>query len=340
MPRSAHRLVVAALAAMAVAVLSTAACGTTATHRSAPAPAPTLPEHDVPYGAFLGSDDAGVQHIAQFGAWAGREATVGHTYLPGTAWSDIDESSELLAPWTAWRAAEPPRMLVLNVPLLEPNEPPQPDAQVRALLKQGVAGAFDTRFAALGRELVAGGAPDTVLVLGWEMNSVNYTSRCFPDPKAWIAYWRHIVGVLRAVPGQHFRFDYTPDRGPDLIPWTTCYPGDDVVDILGMDSYDQDPGRTFQEYVEQPYGLQAQADFAAARGKPISFAEWGLLAYGDDPSYVTSMLHWISTHATVYETIADYCPAGVWQCASNPASSAAYRAALRRPPGPASSSAP
>ena len=40
-------------------------------------------------------------------------------------------------------------------------------------------------------------------------------------------------------------------RGPDAVPWTQCYPGDDTVDIIGMDSYDQPSGLTFDEQVER-----------------------------------------------------------------------------------------
>jgi hypothetical protein len=299
-----------------------------------------LPDHGVPFGAFLGSDDSGVRNIAGFSAWAGREPIVGHTYLPGGSWTDLDQSTGLLDPWLAWRKAQADRILVLNVPMLEPNEPPLPADQVVDLLHRSAAGEFDAHFQALGHELVAGGGEDTIIVLGWEMNSVNYSGRCAPDPAAWQADWRHLVSVLRSVPGQRFRFDYAPDRGPDAVPWTACYPGDDVVDVLGMDTYDQAPGRTFDEFVQGPLGLQAQADFGALHHKPLSFPEWGLFRYGDDPAYVTSMLHWISTHDTLYETIADYCPAGVWRCATNPESSAAYLAGIRRPGGAAASSGP
>jgi hypothetical protein len=289
--------------------------------------APVAP-HAVPYGAFLGSGADGVQAVDGFSAWSGGTATVGRTYLPGTSWQDIDGSQDLLAPWTAWRAADPKRMLVVDVPMLEPNEPPLPDAQVVALLRQGGTGAFDVHFKNFGQQLVDGGAPDAVLILGWEMNSINYTGRCDAAPAAWKAYYRHLVGVLRSVPGQHFKFDFNPDRGPDAVPWSDCYPGDDVVDVIGMDSYDQPPGKDFAQFADGPYGLQDQADFAAAHGKPISFPEWGLFRFGDDPAYVTSMLHWISTHDTLYETIADYCQVGVWHCSANPRSSSAFLAGI------------
>jgi hypothetical protein len=92
-----------------------------------------------------------------------------------------------------------------------------------------------------------------------------------------------------------------------------------------MDSYDQYPGRSFSDFVHQPYGLQAQADFAMAHGKPVSYPEWGLFDYGDDPVYVRGMYRWFSSHNVAYQSITDYCPHGVWTCRANPASSIAYR---------------
>ncbi|MCZ9344213.1 hypothetical protein NGM37_41365, partial [Streptomyces sp. TRM76130] len=107
-------------------------------------------------------------------------------------------------------------------------------------------------------------------VLGWEMNGITYTHRCGPDPEAWKAYWNRIVTTMRAVPGQRFRFDFTPSRGRDAVPWTECYPGDDTVDVIGMDAYDQPRGMPFEEQVTEPYGLRAHVDFAKAHGKPVS----------------------------------------------------------------------
>lgn len=170
--------------------------------------------------------------------------------------------------------------------------------------------------------------PDTIVVLGWEMNGTTYTHRCGPDPEAWKKYWNRIVTTMRSVPGQKFRFDFTPSRGPDAIPWTKCYPGDDTVDIIGMDSYDQPTGMSFDQQVREPYGLQAHVDFAKAHGKPISYPEWGLFRNGDNPEYMRRMLDWIEEHKPLYNTLTDYCPHGVWQCGANPKSAHVYRSTL------------
>ncbi|MBD0711676.1 hypothetical protein BU197_25965 [Streptomyces sp. CBMA291] len=299
-------------------------------------------------GAFLGSDDPGVSRIGELQRWlGGRELRVAHTYLPGDLWQNIEGSPRFLAAWTRWREEKPDRVFVLNVPMLERNEDGLSDAEVRRELRTGAAGAYDHHFGTLARRLVALRAPDTIVVLGWEMNGSTYSHRCAPDPAAWRAYWSRIVTVMRSVPGQRFRFDFAPARGLDAVPWTACYPGDDVVDVIGMDSYDQPRGSTFAQHVTEPYGLKAQVDFAAAHGKRISYPEWGLFRNGDNQEYLRSMLEWMKLHRPLYQTISDYCPHGVWRCEDNPKSSALYRRmlygtgpTLPAEPGPGPGTAP
>ncbi|GAA2784228.1 glycosyl hydrolase [Kitasatospora sp. CM 4170] len=293
---------------------------------AAPRPVVQRPSHEPPFGAFVGSWDRYIPQIGRYAQWLGNaNLQVGHTYLAGNGWADVEGEPVVLGLWSQWRLADPSRMLVLGVPMLVPNEADVPDGEVARLLGQGARGEFDQHFLRLARRLVALGGADTVLTLGWEMNGVTYTHRCKPDPTAWKAYWRRIVSVMRSVPGQRFRFDFAPNRGLDAIPWTKCYPGDDVVDIIGMDNYDQPAGATFDDYVREPYGLQDQVEFAAKRGKPVSYPEWGLFRNGDNPQFVQRMVEWIRTHDTSYQTVTDYCPHGFWQCGQNPRSSARFK---------------
>jgi len=287
------------------------------------------PKQAPAFGAFLDSGARGVARMAALSSWlGGAELRVGHTYLPGNHWSDIEGAPGLLDVWADWRTEKSDRMLVLNVPMQEHNEDGVSDWQVRQLLQQGAAGQFDQHFKALAERLVDLKVPDTVIVLGWEMNGTTYTSRCGPDPEAWKKYWNRIVTTMRSVPGQKFRFDFDPTRGRDAVPWTQCYPGDDTVDIVGMDSYDQPSGLTFDEQVKEPYGLQAHVDFAKSHGKPISYPEWGLFRNGDNAEYMKRMLAWMDEHKPLYNTVTDYCPHGVWQCSENPKSSQVYRSVL------------
>ncbi|MFG2721162.1 glycosyl hydrolase [Streptomyces sp. NPDC048416] len=283
----------------------------------------------VNFGAFLDSGLLGVQRIAALEKWlGGADIRVGHTYLPGNTWSDIEGRGGFLDSWAAWRRERADRTLVLNVPMQALNEAGVADIRVRRLLAKGAEGQFDEHFKRLAERLVDLKIPDTVIVLGWEMNGTTYTHRCGPDPEAWKTYWKNAVTAMRSVPGQKFRFDFAPSRGRDAVPWTECYPGDDVVDIIGMDSYDQPSGQDFDKQIKEPYGLQKQVDFAAEHKKPISYPEWGLFRNGDNPEYMRRMLQWMDVHKPVYNTITDYCPHGVWGCADNPRSSEVYRSLL------------
>ncbi|MFI1762302.1 glycoside hydrolase family 26 protein [Streptomyces sp. NPDC020800] len=288
------------------------------------------------FGAFLHYGPLGVARMQGLSDWLdGSEVRVGRTYLPGDLWGNIEGAPGFLDSWAEWRRAKDDRLLVLNVPMMERNEAHLSDPEVRGLLRRAAAGEFDQHFRALAQHLVDLGATDTILVLGWEMNGITYSHRCGPEPEDWKRYWRRIVTVMRSVPGQQFRFDFAPNRGADAVPWPLCYPGDDVVDIIGMDSYDQPQGITFDRQVSERYGLQFQVDFAKAHGKPTSYPEWGLYRNGDNVSYMLRMLAWMDEHPPLYNSITDYCPHGVWLCTANPRASALYRAALagRRAPG-------
>jgi hypothetical protein len=303
-----------------------------------PTAAATPPAAGTPaFGAYLHYGEPGVTRIAELSRWLdGADLRVGHTYLPGDLWSNIEGAPDFLEAWADWRNAREDRVFVLNVPMLERNEAGVPDYEVRRLLRQGAAGQFDHHFRALAERLVALKVPDTILVLGWEMNGVTYTHRCGPDPEAWKAYWQRIVTAMRSVPGQRFRFDFTPSRGRDAVPWTQCYPGDDTVDIIGMDAYDQPHGMPFDEQVREPYGLQHHVEFAKAHGKAISYPEWGLFRNGDNAEYMRRMLAWMDEHKPLYNTLTDYCPHGVWTCSANPRAAEVYRSVLSgRTGGPA-----
>ncbi len=277
------------------------------------------------FGAFHGSGAEGPIWMGKFELWLGTRTEVAHTYLPGVSWETIEGESYILDPWASWQRERPNDLLVLNVPMAERNEDRVPDSEVVTLLRAGASGKFDRHYVTLARKLVAKGLGSVVIVPGWEMNGDTYSHRCGPDPRAWRGYFRSVVAAMRSVPGQNFRFDFTVSRGNDNVNWPECYPGDDVVDIIGMDSYDQAPGESFVAYVEQPLGLRAHINFARAHGKPVSYPEWGLWRRGDNPQFVREMVYWIRRQDAVYSTLTDYCPHGVFQCPDNPQSAGAIR---------------
>ena len=73
------------------------------------------------------------------------------------------------------------------------------------------------------------------------MNGTWYHDSLGNDPAQygdWSAYWARIVKVMRSVSGAHFLFDWNVNAGYRNIPLASYYPGDSVVDVIGIDIYD------------------------------------------------------------------------------------------------------
>ena len=249
----------------------------------------------------------GIQHSREFTQWLGRRPDLVMDFAWYESWSNVLRSTALLT--SCWRQEGYDR-LAFGMPLL-PNDH-------ISTLEQGAAGAYDDYFRTAASTLVANGYGRAIIRLGWEFNIANFPWAAAKDPSAWVAYWRRVVGVMRSVPGAEFSFDWNPTvdgayAKPGHVPPPEVYPGDDYVDIIGLDVYNEwwgdasaSPQQRWQHLVEQPYGLAWQKQFAAEHGKPMSFPEWGTGARpdghgaGDDPYFVTQMANWIATNNVAY----------------------------------------
>ena len=99
---------------------------------------------------------------------------------------------------------------------------------------------------------------------------------------------------------------------------TRAYPGDDVVDIVGIHYYDNPkyPRQSTQAewdrqstmtYAGGPMGIATWVPWAASRGKKLAVSEWGVWGVegftgsvdtkGDDPVYVQNMYDFFKAHA-------------------------------------------
>jgi hypothetical protein len=189
-------------------------------------------------------------------------------------------------------------------------------------LVAAAAGDYNSKFRDLGELLVKDGLGNTIIDLGREMNGTWYewSEHRAPssEPDAYILAWRQIVGTMRSVPGQHFKFLWT------LYPTETsvakCWPGSAYVDYIGTDIFDWygGPNRTYphtasgaldheekwqQILTTEPGGLNWTAAFSRATGKPIIIPEWGLdfHTFGgqDDPLFITNMMAWMKAHHAI-----------------------------------------
>lgn len=246
-----------------------------------------------------------------FGEWLGRPVDYIVDFSSRRTWAEIAAPIYMLDHWkgTGYRP-------VYSVGLL-------PEEDDSASIEEGVTGAYDKYFRTLGRNLVAADQANAILRLGWEFN-LESSRWSTSDAQAFISYWRRVATTLRSVPGQQFEFDWNPNNGNNKYDAVDYYPGDDVVDYIGVDAYDV--GYTHNTY---PYpdrcdadcrlgrqtnawnksiyggkrGLQFWSRFAAHHGKPMSLPEWGLWIRedghggGDNSFYLTKMHEFITDPA-------------------------------------------
>lgn len=255
-------------------------------------------------GVYQGAGCTGVQRMPQFANWLGRTPDV---VLEFISWEVLAKGGTWAV--NCWKKAGY-ESVVFSMPMLPGGK--------RATLADGAAGRFDDLFRRYGAELVQHGYADSVIRIGWEFNFNWYPWAASRDPQSWVAYWRRIVSVLRSVPGQNFKFDWCPAAGGSFKV-ESVYPGDDVVDIVGMDFYNVPvdrqaltPEQRWESRMNMKYGLQWHRDFAAQHGKRLSYPEWGTgkrkdgTGGGDDPYFIERMAQWIAGNDVAYHDYWDY----------------------------------
>lgn len=248
------------------------------------------------------------REVEAFGIWLGRSPAYALDYFPADTWASIENPV-----WSVRRWAGSPYRVIYSVPLL-------PDTG--GTMPSGASGAYDAHFTKLAALLVAYGQGDATLRLGWEFNGGWYPWSAQPDPAAFVAYWRRVVDAMRAVPGADFQFDWTTVLGTTQFPLEHAYPGDDYVDVVSTDLYDQswytedwgDPVRRWQRMLDQTHGLNWMKAFADAHGKPMGFPEWGLSQRtdgrggGDNPYFIERMYEWFTANNIAYQVYHDADP--------------------------------
>jgi beta-mannanase len=205
----------------------------------------------------------------------------------------------------------------------------------------GASGAYDGYAVELAQNLVKDGLGDSIIRLGHEANGTWYKDSLGStqaDYNAWRTYWARIVTAMRSVPGADFQFDWTISEGYRPIPLADWYPGTNVVDIIGIDAYDSQPGQhTYASQAAQWNAVYSESEgvadviaFAEANGKPLSIPEWGLVSpsnggAGDNPAYVDGIASVVKHDLVRYQSYFNRTSGGVLPLQTLTASLAAYR---------------
>lgn len=261
--------------------------------------------------------------------WLGRTDLWSEHFAATATWTDLSGPGWLLDPIAWWVKEDTARMSVLSIGMLpgpwDGSGPTTgPGAGLPVSLSTGATGAYNTYFQTLAQALVTKGlANNTIIRLGWEFNGGWYTWRADTAAKAvdFVAYWQQIVTTMRSVPGaENLLFCWNGANGWSAYPLGDAYPGDNYVDYVGVDFYDQSwdantypypAGSTPAQILTRQQtawtatagtnnnGLLWWKNFAAAHNKPLAIPEWGLCRRSDthggldNPYYAQKMYEFI-----------------------------------------------
>ncbi|MFZ0160068.1 MAG: glycosyl hydrolase [Kineosporiaceae bacterium] len=301
----------------------------------APAPVRTWPS-----GVWTGGT-WGAERVAAFAQWRGSPIDTAITYPAYDTWQQMSEQSDWhVAVFDGFRGT-----LVYGLPLL-------PKDSAGHGLDEVARGDHDAVFTAVAATLRKHGRGDSYIRVGleaqgawfpWGVNNGGNTAAGFK------AAFVHVARLLRAeLPKAKIVFDTScgaPLRGQsnrmDLL--TTLYPGDDVVDVVGCDHYDQYQliGHNEKQFTkaltpDKAAGLQDTLDFARAHGKRFAVPEWGVAASsksggGDNDYFVYAMYMWFAANAKdiAFENYFNEPDAtlgsSIWDQVQNPKSSMEYK---------------
>jgi hypothetical protein len=246
-------------------------------------------------GVYVGNTPA---DVLTFEAWLGRPVDGVLGYTGAADWQDYDGS----VGWAAGLWREINRKILWSVPLIPSG----------ASLDAAARGDYDSHYLKAARTLAAFRKQDSVLYIrtGWEFNGDWFPWSAIGKEQSFIGAWRHFAASFKSVSGR-FRFDWCPNFGDSGMDPENAYPGDDTVDIIGMDAYDEtiwcnvkNPSARWDFNLKEPHGFNWHRDFAALHHKPMSYPEWGMggNGSGDNPFFIEKMAEWCEANKVVYQT--------------------------------------
>jgi hypothetical protein len=256
-------------------------------------------------GAFVNWGAVGREHTLQaWERWLRQEpsSVLGVDFYAQSTWEDYVRLN-----WVPgiWKKLNPKRNVVWSVPLT-----------VKGTALADVAnGGHDAEFEAAAKA-IAEAQPRAIIRLGWEMNLQSMAWFAKGQEADYIGAFRRVVGIFRRY-SNDFRYDWCPGWGPQDSAADLAYPGDDVVDYVGLDVYDFKYDGSTQErwskfYKKASFGLEWHRDFAIQHGKLMSFPEWGVGNFGDNPFFVQQMHDWFVANGKNIAYAAYFDVNGLW----------------------------
>lgn len=256
-------------------------------------------------GAWAAGQPASTARLNGFGTWRGAPVDAATVY-PGTStWQSIHDSEWLIRAYDGF-----PGVLAYGLPLL----PDEGNGDFVSI----ASGEHDWVYEKIATDLVTAGRGNTIMRIGWEANGDWFAWNTKASNAAdYVAAFRHVVGVLRGIaPDLVIDFDLgcgTKLRGQEdrMDALNLLYPGDDAVDLVGCDFYDWHNTRSTDdaswEKTIRPansVGIADVAEFARARGKGLTYPEWGVASTelegaGDNPFFIGKVRQFFEANSDI-----------------------------------------
>ncbi len=286
-------------------------------------------------GVWTGGYMSGARAEA-FGRWRGTPTDAVTTYPEYDTWATMLDSEWHVATFDSFTGR-----LVYGLPML----PRRGGGSLADVAK----GRYDRVWRKIATDLVRHRRGNAIVRIGFEGNGDWFrhggTAATAATYRA--AFRRVATTMTRTAPRLVIDFDITcgysmPGSRHRLDSLTKLYPGDDVVDVVGCDVYDEIPtrARNAREWARalRPAGSPGLADvaaFARAHRKGMTIPEWGVATrgrsgYGDNPYFVAAMRAWMRHHTDVlvlenyFNDTDAHIRSDIWG-GQNPRSAAEYR---------------
>jgi hypothetical protein len=170
-------------------------------------------------------------------------------------------------------------------------------------------GSYDAQYVKIGQAIKAkrpSGAK-VVLRLDWEF---NYGTRASSNLTNWNNAWRRAVTKIREGAGDRVKFSWSiAANTSSLSTLKGMYPGNDYVDVVGIDTYDAfiNVGQGYHTEADwlQWTGISDVFAWAKTNEKLVAFDEWGghnnnpstNHSGGDNPDFPRIVLEWCRKNA-------------------------------------------
>lgn len=281
------------------------------------------------FGVFIGNKPA---DVINFEVWLGRQVDAVLSFTGAANWKDY-EGSVGWAAYSVWGQVDRP--VYWSIPLI-PNG---------ATLAKAATGAYNHHYRKVAETLVRvrPNEPYMHIRTGWEFNGNWMPWSAIGKEQEFIGAFQQFVTTFRQVARENgvagkFVFEWNVALGNHGMNPADAYPGDNYVDIIGMDFYwnpkydPKEPIAAWKSKVNRQYGLKWHQTFAAAHAKRTAYPEWGV--QGDNAAeYIERAREWFRKHAPVYQAYWDSNSAFPGKLSSEqyPNSAAAYYKAFHQP---------